>query len=308
LNRSSRELEIKIIGLWLEGNSRDFIAQSLGVSGSTVTDIVDPLPKSLGELKEQNFLFKKAGLQVSTLRETLQIIALKAPEGFNPERLPNIVEYSFRAAADKNYQMDAVLNASTRLIQLEKQTGKDYPEAISEFEEKASLNKKLDEEIQQEQRKNHNLKKINTELNQQIEINRQRNKRMLNEADVTEKDIAAFSETRKTLQRIGIDICHNQELIKLAKEHVSLKQANKAERNELQEIRAEEKETIIECENARLTANKENERAISNKAMADSLQKIVEYRNIQAFQLGCQLTDLNAKIQKGKCTHDAILT
>jgi len=92
LNRSSRELEIKIVGLWLSGHLRDEITKILGVAGSVVTDLVNSLPYSLGELREQNLLFRKTRLQVSTLRETLQIIALKAPEDFNPERLPNIIE------------------------------------------------------------------------------------------------------------------------------------------------------------------------------------------------------------------------
>jgi hypothetical protein len=134
MNRSARELEMRIVGLWLEGWSRDSIAEELWILASVVTDLTSALPASLEALRELKRYFRKIGLSALTLRLVFEKMLREVGEEFKVELSPRLVEYAVRAAKDKKYEINAVVGAAKKLVELEEQAGMPYPEAITKYE------------------------------------------------------------------------------------------------------------------------------------------------------------------------------
>jgi hypothetical protein len=324
MNRLSRDQEIAIIGLWLEGKARDAIAEDLGISGSTVTDVISALPASLGKLRELNQYFRKTGLPALALSQLLKRVTEEVGEGLKPEALPTLVEYAVKAAENANYKLTAVVDAAAKIIQLETQSGQTYPEALKEYESKINENKRLQAEIDEKHRKNQHLTLTNSKLRKErCEAKRERRHQM-RQARVTEKEIRDFKEAKLQLHRAGIDLsdarklyrCINfmkesggnpAELNRMAQENGSANDQLATVKKELKDKQDElalNKEAILK---ARTAAENEYHRMLTNRDAANEWQNRADYYRGTALSWEAYLGQVIAATQRQMCVHDAIV-
>ena len=324
MNRISRELEIEIIVLWLEGHVRDDIAKTLGVSGSTVTEVTSALPESLARLRELNQYFRKIGLSALALRMLLEKIQQEVAEGLNPEELPRFVEYAVKTATDANYELRAVVAAAERVAQLEEQSGMPYPQAIKEYETKTRQNNRLTAENEEKQRENQNLDLRNSELHRECVKARREHRKMLRQAHVTEKEISISKETQRQLQKLNIDFGDVRKLSRcvsfikesggnpevfftMVDKYDSAKEALGVVKNDLHERQSELELTVNHVNNTRFAAEREHDRMLRNKAAADAWPNRVNYLRQIASSWETHLERVRADTGRQLCFHDAII-
>jgi myosin heavy subunit len=199
LNRVPRDLEKRVLQKHFEVIPRDAIAQELSISSGTVSEILSILPPSLNSLRElsvalrRNNMIIQDALQAVNIRDDL--IAL----GIKPDQFSSSLQAVMKISWDGKYNPEDILQSGTRLIELENQAGKPYPEALDEFELVNAKNLK----------KQKRIKKLNTQnaqLQAQIKKNEERLTQAFRTANEAPEELAEFKKQREELSQHGIKI------------------------------------------------------------------------------------------------------
>jgi hypothetical protein len=192
MKRISSELEERVIDLWIDGHSRDQIAKTLHISGSTVSSIVSSLPKNLEILRDLRLELRKINLLPTDSLEGARLISEIRQLGVEPNQVRISIQAVKKIAEDSGYQPKQVIQAEMKLSRLEQESGKPYSEAIKGFEANAQLNK--------------NLKQDNLRLQLEIGQNKLERKQTLKKARIAEKEITYVKELKSEFRCYGVDL------------------------------------------------------------------------------------------------------
>jgi chromosome segregation ATPase len=199
LNRVSRDVEKRVLEMHFNGIPRDTTARKLGISSATVSEILSILPPILKptrdcsvELRKNNLIARDALLGVGILKH-LRDLEIK------PDQFSASLQAVKKMATEAEYELEDIVQAGTKLVELENQSGKSYPEAIKELE---MVNQKTREEKQQYRRH----KKQNSRLTREIDENMRRRNEILSQANIAHEDIAEYKALREALHRYGLEI------------------------------------------------------------------------------------------------------
>jgi chromosome segregation ATPase len=205
-----------IVKKWFDGDSRDEIADSVGVSGSTVSSYINEFVKrakktSLEDcaaeygVEEEVRLFRTLSTELSktgsTLNEAVEGARLRAKcieLGIDMDKLKEFVGWADRLKHPR-YNQKNILEVFERLLKLEAETNLPFEEIVTnlekteaELEERTSTKNALNEEIK-------NLK-IETQKA------REERDRTLKERDVTLQSLNQFEGLKRQLGEVGLDI------------------------------------------------------------------------------------------------------
>ena len=323
MNRLTRQQELAIIIAWLLGDGRDKVASDLDVSGSTVSAVVAHLPAALLELRELNQYFRKLGVSALTLSLVFKEI-LQHGEGLSVEELPKLVAYAIKASKDSNHEIEAVVSADHRLSRLEEQAGKTYPEAISEYEAKTAVSKRLDEENAKKLENNRKLEEKGLKFKKENAEARREHRRILHQSHLTERDIVAFNNVERQLSEFELNFedaemlakyigfvkrsnCPPQEFSRMVQEYMSVKEAVCTANSDLQEMQLKQEATKADTASIRWAADREQERFQKYKYAGDYWQNRANYFIQTAKWWEAHLNKVIADTQKQQCYHDAII-
>jgi hypothetical protein len=124
MNRISSELERKIIELWFEGFARDEIVSKFGVSGSTVSDVVNSLPNCLVTLRDIAKNIKKMNCDPKDALEGIIVRNALLAKGLDSKKMLSLIDTYDRIAAATGLQLREMIEAAEKLGKLEKKLEK----------------------------------------------------------------------------------------------------------------------------------------------------------------------------------------
>jgi chromosome segregation ATPase len=199
MNRISSEIEKKIVEMWFEGFSRDDTARSVGVSGSTVSAVVNSLPPCLIQLRDLSVALRKLGLLPVDALKGVNVLEQLAPEGVAPEQIPLYIVAFKKMSTKAGYQPEKLTKAAIKVMEFETQADKAYPEALKDFETTNSQNSELKE-------KNKELEETNSKLQLRIKGNKELQKHTLKQAKMAPKEISEVNALKAGLRKHEIDL------------------------------------------------------------------------------------------------------
>ncbi len=205
-----------IVKKWFDGDSRDDIADSVGVSGSTVSSYTKEFVKSAEKtsledcaaeygVEEEVRLLRTLSTELSktrsTLNEAIEGARLRAKcieLGINMDKLKEFAGWADRLKHPRYSQKD-ILEVCERLLRLEAETGRPFEETVTELEkaqaelgEKTLIKNVLNEEIK-------NLKAETQKASGERD-------RTLKERDVTLQSLNQFEGLKRQLGEVGVGI------------------------------------------------------------------------------------------------------
>jgi len=184
--------EKRIIELWFKGLPRDTIAQQVGVSGSTVSEVVNRFPKELEDLRRLSRELRKFGLSVSEAQKGAKLCFKLEEWGVRFNGLQGSIQAMQKIGQSSSYEPQHLITSATRLSHLEEKAGGSYFEIIEDFEDKIESVEKLKK---RERKLMQNVKELDT-----------KRKTKLAENQVTVREIAYTVNLRKNLRRHGLKL------------------------------------------------------------------------------------------------------
>jgi len=194
LNRLPRQTERKVLELHFDGVSRDAIAEKLGISSGAVSDILSILPSSLEELRSLSKELRTEDMIIRDTRQGVAILKDLKELGIKPEQFALSIQAITRMASDAGFKPGTVVQAETRIVELETQSGKNYKETTKDFEDLIQQNKTLHDK--------------NWQLQTEIKENKQKVKRTFEAANEAPEEISKFKKQREKLAENGISLKH----------------------------------------------------------------------------------------------------
>jgi chromosome segregation ATPase len=208
LNRVPRDLEKRVLQKHFEGIPRDAIAQELSLSTGAVSEILSILPPSLNSLRELSVALRRNNMIIQDALQAVNIRDDLITLGIKPDQFSSSLQAVMKISRDGKYNPEGILQSGTRLIELENQAGKPYPEALDEFELVNAKNLK----------KQKRIKKLNTQnaqLQAQIKKNEERLTQAFRTANEAPEELAEFKKQREELSQHGIKITDIKTISKL---------------------------------------------------------------------------------------------
>lgn len=192
LNGTFSENEARAIEMWFQGVSRDEIARILMISQGTVSAILGSLPSCLEPLRDLSKALRKLNCPPSDALKGIRVLELLAEIEVTTEQIPIFLEAIKKAPAEAGYQPEEVVQALVRLVELENQSGKKYPEALSEYK---TFTQQTPE-----------LRRENSQLQLEIEENRRLRNETLERANTTPQELSEFFECKAALSEYRMNI------------------------------------------------------------------------------------------------------
>jgi hypothetical protein len=199
LNRSSRDVEKRVIEMHFDGVPRDTIAHQLGVPPATVTEILTVLPPGLKPLRDLSKDLRKNNMIAHDALQGVRLLHEFRALGIEPNQFYSSIQAVAKMSKEAGYEPEAVFQAGATLSELEAQSGKPYPEAIREFE---IVNAKTKKKKQQ----NMKFAALNSQLRAQIRENEERLSQKFKAANESPEEISKFKEQKKKLELHGINL------------------------------------------------------------------------------------------------------
>ena len=163
MRRISSHTEERIVELWFEGVPRDRIAEMLGVSGSTVSAIIDSLPECLRELRLLAVELRKTGASPKEALKGAETLSQLKDLDLGLDQLQDFVEAA-KKLGNEEYGPADVMKAAMKLSNLEQETGKKYLEVLADYEAKISQNEELKTEIEENKKELDQIRKTKRDL------------------------------------------------------------------------------------------------------------------------------------------------
>lgn len=199
LSRTPFEVVVKIIIMWFQDYSRDETARISGASEGTVSAVWALLPSSLEPIRDLSKVLRKLNLLPNDALQGAHLRQLLAEHGVTPEQLPTALEAIKKASTETGYQPEKVIQASIKLADLEKKSGKTYPDALKEFQTLPEQVKELEQEKSQ--------------LALDIKEKKEKRRQTLKKAGVTEKEISRVNKLESNISYYGIDLFDPEQLL-----------------------------------------------------------------------------------------------
>jgi chromosome segregation ATPase len=290
------------------GFPRDTIARQLGISPATVSDILSILPPSLAPLRDLSKELRKNNMIARDAMLGVRILNMLRTLGVQPEQFSSSLQAVIKMSTDNKWKPAEVIQAGTKLTELEKQSGKPYVEAIKEFE---MINEKTNKKKQQNKRLNARNKQLQT----QIRKNEERQAQTFEAANVAPEEISKFKEQKAKIRQNGLKLNDYDTINNLlenvreaggdAKQLVSLvRKTGSLKRNitDLQKIIEEEKRELASIKTQKETVELEFSQKHNQKAELEneiqSKHNILTYQNRQ-IQVGhAQLHNIRANLER----------
>jgi cation transport regulator ChaC len=200
MNRISPDTENRITSLWFQGYLRDTIAQITGVSGSTVSEVIARLPQELTGLRKLAVGLKKYGLSVSEAGNGAKLLGKLAELGVDFSDLQDFLEAAEKMCRGSDYEPRHAVQAAMKLQNLEKASGKPYPQAILDFE---TVKVATEKQEQKRLELTHEIRELQEQRKREIATNR-----------ITEQEIAYNADLRQDLRAFGVDLSDVENLRK----------------------------------------------------------------------------------------------
>lgn len=208
MRRIASDIEAKIIEMWFEGYTREYIAKTLGPGEATVSDIIGTLPTCLQIARDIAVANRKHNLTLADAWAGLEVAVQLAAEDVAPEQIPSFIQTVKKMSANAEYEPSRVIVAGIELSNLEAQSGKKYPEAIEEFRTAIKEKSELD-------KGNGERTKENLELQLEIEGNRRLRSLTLEQANTAPQELSEFFDCRAALRRCGMIISDAKKVRKI---------------------------------------------------------------------------------------------
>lgn len=310
MNNICSEIEKRIIEMWFEGYPRDEIAKVLGISGSTVSERIDRLPKCLTPLRDLSKMLRKLNLLPIDALKGINVIAQLGEQDVTAEQIPFLIDSFKKIATESIYQPEQLIKASTKTAELESQSGKEYPEAIKDFETAIQKEKELVE-------KNKKHEEENSRLQSEIKENKKRRNQTLRQANASPKEAREINTIKSRLRVHGADLNDGKNLaryldnmketgydphrfVAFSKKH----SASEKSLTRLERRRAQTQAKLCELDNSvrNLDAEKRQEEAIvsSLKHQRNLLRAEIESYSVQ-------LREIKDEIEETECVRQATI-
>jgi hypothetical protein len=201
MNRLGDEIFWKIVELWFLGYTREEIIEQLNgcVSAGTVSSIFNNLPQSLVDLRDLAKRLKKQNFNISDCVRGFEVVNALNQIGKTHSDIKLMLDSFSLVASNEKCDLKLLVDSAMKMTELEKKTGKNYPEGLIEYEllikensEKKELNRKL-------AHRNHVLK-------EKIVKNENRQEKSLRIANEIPQDIADFKEFCSICVKNKIDL------------------------------------------------------------------------------------------------------
>jgi predicted transcriptional regulator len=214
--RISPEKESKIVKLYLEGASQTEIATSLNVSQSTVSEVIsrfrkdasetslDGASRSRGVLHEVNELrslsadLRKAEVTVDEAKMGCKLIEELSRIGANLEMLDSLLAV-YRRITPKDFPTDEFVQATARMVLLEKQYKMSYNDIVSAYEHTQPKLIQLNKDIETRTRELQEIIKKRSEAEADLQ-------RRLEENRITLGRVQKVLEIRQNLDKAGLSL------------------------------------------------------------------------------------------------------
>jgi hypothetical protein len=218
VNKITSDMKDEVIRLHLQGESRNDIARTCGLSEGTVSNIEDEWKHSLGipdvqSLRELAVNLKRCGIDAPRCAEGLRIKNTMRKLGVNPNQFEGFInevyEYCQRiglAPQDIASNLQALINLS-KDIPFSK-----IPERIEEKKGEISM---LDEEIRKKYQEIKTFKETKRTLEMEISLAKDLRDAALENERITSAEIREYSNLKVELRKYGIPIDDLQKLVQL---------------------------------------------------------------------------------------------
>jgi hypothetical protein len=207
LDKPFSELEIRIIEMWFEGVPRDEIAKRLMVSEGKVSSTVGSLPSCLEPLRDLSKKLRKLNLLPHDAIEGVNVKQQLTEVGLTPEQVPISLQAIKKASTEAGYTPEQVFRAAAKLANLENQAGKEYSEAINEFENKIIQSQQMGRKIKEQ-------KQQLSDLKHETKAAKQQRDQALEKANKTEKQISHLENLEAKLRSYGVNLEDAEDLQK----------------------------------------------------------------------------------------------
>jgi len=178
--------------MWFQGFSRDETARILMVGEGTVSGIWDSLPRCLEPLRDLSKTLRKLNLLPNDALKGVNLLQILAEVGVTPEQISISLGAIRKVSIEAGYQPEKVIQASIKLADLENQSGKTYPEALTVFR---TLTQQIPE-----------LKQEKSQLHLEIEENRRSRNEALEQARTTPQELSEFFDCKAAFRGYGMNI------------------------------------------------------------------------------------------------------
>jgi hypothetical protein len=197
LNRVSRDIEKRVFEMHFNGIPRDNIARELGLSSATVSAILSILPPNLNNLRELSVELRKSNMIARDALQGVNILNSLRTLRVKPNQVNSSLQAVFKISADTGYKPEDVVQAATKLVELEIQSGNPYPEAIEQLE-------LLCAKIHKQKLQNKKYKEQNSRLIREIEENKLKRNETLKQANIAPEEIAEYHTVKEALHSYGV--------------------------------------------------------------------------------------------------------
>jgi hypothetical protein len=199
MRRISSDIEAKVIEMWFGGDTREYIAKTLGIGEATISDIMATLPPCLQIARDFAVANRKHNLTLADAWKGLEVTIQLAALDVTPEQIPSFIQTARKMSTDTEYEPRQIIQTGIQLSNIETESGKKYPQAIEEF--KTAIKQKREWDKGNEERT-----KENSQLQLEIEENRRLRNETLEQANTTPKQISEYFDCKAELRRYGMNI------------------------------------------------------------------------------------------------------
>jgi len=214
--KTTREKESQIIRLHLQGESQTKIAETAGVSQSTVSQAVSRYKKDASEtsldaasarrgvgdivdaLRSLSADLRKAGITANEARRGCGLKVELDKLGADTDMLDNLLAV-YRRITPKEFPIQDFVKATAQMIRLEKESGMTYKNILSEYEDKHVKLNGLKEQIRNESNELTEIRRKKGEAEADLE-------KYLDKQQTTLERVDRSLEVRKGLEKAGLSI------------------------------------------------------------------------------------------------------
>ena len=277
------EAKMEVLQAYLEGLSANETATKTGISKGAVVGIIKDarqgkfpeleLKERIDELHRMSQKLRKGKLDLAQAESGFTFFKKLSGLGIEPDKVQEWIDFSTVISPEAP---EGLIPAAMELLQIQKKTGKSYPEIAGQVRELSTLQEKLEAEVKDLEGK----EKRSIELNLEIEQNQQKAAGISSDlADLESKTGVLNTLIEKKSAELGIS---PDELSKKLKETMSLEAELASRRTQKNKLEGEvaaltERQQKLSSQMEKASADFKNDVGLIRK-MVDDLAEIAEIK------------------------------